>query len=233
MKRFLVVLLFVVTSAHAATADDYFAQQRWKDALSAYKKSEFPTTTTLERMGTCAAHLNRHADAVLYWRRAQRHSAWGRYLYFGRMVAGAQVMAGATRVTHPVVSAVRNGLCSVPMILWQLLLLILWGLLLWRGKQMWQQGQIVVLSLIVGSMLIIVSITYYCYTERTIERAVITESATLRTGPGERYAQLTTLTPASEVVVQVRHAGGSSGPYYKVTTGAHRGWVSQKSLRAI
>ena len=223
----LILFLFSGTSAFGARADDYFAQQLWRDALTTYKKTEFPTTKTLERMGTCAAHLKRHADAVLYWRRAQRHSVWGQYLYFGRMVAGAQSLAGVARTTHPVIAAISNGLCAVPLILWQLLLLMLWGLLLWRGKRMWKQRQTTLLSLLIGSMIVIGSGAYHCYSCRTRVQAVVVSSAPLRTGPNDRYSQLSVLTPASEVAL-----GESRGKSYKVV-GSDRGWIESKNIRII
>lgn len=215
------------------TADDYYAQQRWKDALSAYKKNETPTVATLERMGTCAAHLSRHADAVLYWRRAQKRSSWGRYFFFERMVAGAQAAAGVSSVGHPVVRIIRNGICAIPLLLWQLLLLLLWAALLWCGRRWWAKKRLRPLITLVATILFFGCITSVAFQYATARRAVVVASAALRSGPSERYTQLATLISASEVNILKTDADAHRLPYYKVRQGDLCGWISSAEMRQI
>jgi len=164
---------------------------------------------------------------------AQSHkiASFGAYLRLSRIIVGMQREAGLPDQYEPVEQVLRDLVGCVPIIYWQVLLLALWMLLLWRGRQWWQQER--------GRFWLVVIALFACAglwwlgdCIRNSTRAVATEAAQLYAGPSTRYTQLGSV-PATAIVPLLDRSGNKAALFYKTSYLGVRGWVQHTNLTVI
>lgn len=230
-KMLLCVFALCTVSLCPQAAADLFAAGKYGEALTEYEKNQVPDATTLLHMSQCASRAGNHTKAVLYAARLLRHTSWQQYRMLSKQIMVAQHQAGARSSAPNVWWQVRTLLSCVPLLVWQLLFILLWLVLLWFGRYWVRRRRIAKLAAFAMTIALVGCVTWWAYRQRIASYVVVHERSPLRSGPGERYAQLHEVVPATLLPVVGRAQG--SGLFFKVDGAAGRGWIAQSAVHRV
>lgn len=221
-----ILLTSTVTASHSP--DELFLAGQFDQALAGYEQQAMHSATDLHRMGQCALQQNKPAQGIWYWRRAQKSAAFASYIQLAHLIAAAERAAGIDDQQHPLLFYLSTGICAVPLLLWQLLFLLLWGIFVWRVRRLYTTRRYGWALFLLGSIVLVGGLTWHCMQRRSARFVVALEPAVLYSGPSARYTQLRTVAPGSSLrVLRTRNS------FYCVFDANGRGWINKEGAGLV
>lgn len=228
-----VMCVGVLRSADTSAADALYLEGHHEAALSAYEQIEHPSASVLSRMGQCALILKKSPQALLYWYRGLQRQYWLSYCLTAAHIAELEAQMGIRPEQRDPVWYITTACAAVPPLLWQLLLLLIVFLCSWFAGA-WLRARhygLLMLCSVVG--LVLLWCAWQSNTERNRVDGIVLVSATLRSGPDERFAALGSIAAGFPVTTLGDGRIGEGAAYYKIRAGGKKGWVLQGSLALI
>jgi len=207
--------------------------KEWQEALVLCQQQDASSAAVLVRMGECHAHLKAYPQALHCWRTAALRLYWLWYYQIMETIFKLEAEIGLHGAQPLPLWYVMVAIGSVPPLLWQIILLLLLLLAAWRMGMWWRIRAYALLVLVWSGIVLCGGLAVVGISQRHACDAVVSEKATLRSGPDARFTELGIL-PAGEAIKRIGSGSiGDGEKFYKVQAGALRGWAPQKAFLAL
>ena len=201
-------------------------------AYDLYQKIPNPSAEVNYNLGNCAYKLEKYGYALLFWRRAEKD--WGLFnrgeLQNNISLLNKKLNKNTeknfiVKTKNYVISLIR----STSLIILQILFLIFWLFLFLYLRYLYKIKQKILIILLFFLTALLGTFLVIKYTlEKKSYGIVVSQNATLLSGPGKNFQELGTLLQASEVSIQK-----SSDGFYKIKFNKLFGWTSKNNVEKI
>ena len=209
-------------------ANRQYQTKQYEDAFTLYNSIECKGCATWHNMGNCAFRLNKHVDALVCWRKAQRDATAREFDELQKNIDAAYETIGLAPPGSSVGRFIDNLLGRFSLFFLQLLFLFVWFLLffvLWFTRQ-YKKGVLIVLiplNLLVGTATFMKYRSYW-----NPPAIVVKNSSTIFSGPDQNYHVMGTVHLADELkIVQTR------GKWCKIRGNGLAGWALADTLEVV
>lgn len=226
------------SSAVFLEANKLYKDGSFEKALELYQKIPNKSAYLNYNIGNCYFKLKKYGYALLHWRRAEndwsifnREELLDNISMLKEKVFGHQptqknpIMKALSKVRYFWLSVLR----SVPAIVLQIILLILWIFLFIYIRFLYRKRKkfiIVTLFALIALFGILLVVRYSIHCQNN--GIVINTQALLRSGPGNTFQVITPISEAEEVVIKLE-----SSDYYKIKRMDQIGWVQRDNIEKI
>jgi tetratricopeptide (TPR) repeat protein len=205
MKKWLLLMCTVglqASSLAAGTMQEIFLQAnaaymagKVQDALELYQSINPKGPAVWYNMGNCYNEIGNYPEAIVQWRRAQKHASWRDFSTLEQYIR--QAYQAQNRAYKQSIAARGHAwimrcasLCSVFML--QLIFLwFLWALFL-LGPALFKNSRYFLLTVLSLSTFLVACGGFYCYHFQECPYGIVTKNViSVYAGPGRDYARLT------------------------------------------
>jgi tetratricopeptide (TPR) repeat protein len=213
-------------------ANKFYKAGDFAKAYELYQKIPNPSPEVNYNLGNCAYKLEKYGYSLLYWRRAEKD--WG---LFNRSELQNNISLLKKKLDKSIeknfVVKIKNHAISLirstPLIILQILFLICWLFLFLYLRYLYKRKQkiLIILLFLITALLGTFLVIKYTFEKRSYG-IIVSQNATLLSGPGKNFQELATLPQASEVSIQK-----SSDGFYKIKFNKLFGWTSKNNIEKI
>lgn len=209
-------------------ANKYYQDKQYEEAFELYNSIECKGCATWHNMGNSAFRLNKHVDALVYWRKAQRDATAREFDELQKNIDTVYERLGRTPQGSAAGRFIDNLLGRFSLLSLQLLFLVLWFLLfvvIWLTRR----HKKTVLTVLIPLNLLLGTATFMKYRSHWNPPAVVVKnSSTIFAGPDQNYHVMGTAHLADELKVIQRR-----GKWYKVRGNGLAGWALADTLEIV
>lgn len=240
IKNFLLILMLCAPMAWCAQpsqnkrerflqAHELYQQGQYQEALARYQEFTDKSSAVWYNMGNCAYQLGDYMHALLYFKRAEREATPHEYPHIVHNISMTHQQLGLPSVSNNVsfFDAVRVQVRTVPLLLMQLLLLVLWfaalGALWLLSHNRFKK---IIIGLLIVAWSILALVCWRKYHDEQAEYAlVMNDKSTLFVAPNAAYHAVGELPKGVAVKVDEKRKG-----WYKVQANSKKGWMRQEDV---
>ncbi|BDC34842.1 hypothetical protein Noda2021_08000 [Candidatus Dependentiae bacterium Noda2021] len=207
MKKLIMVVSIISGSLYANSqelflrANKLYETKNYHQALELYEQIENKGAAVWHNMGNCSYCLQQNAQALLYWRRAQKNAPKA-------IVDSAQQAIEKVNTLLEINAQdsskerIERSIKNIPLILLQLLFLLSWcvlmGLFIWSYCS--KTYRLLILALF--NVILVGSLNYKKYTlDDSLSAIVCADEACVRVGPGTEYPVIASLKKGTELKI--------------------------------
>jgi len=234
-KIVLLVFLFSHVLCVARSTEETFLQanrcyqeKKYEEALDLYNSIEKKGTAAWQNMGNCAYKLNKHVDAFVYWRRAQRGASKKELNDIRTNIAVVKEFLGKTEEIDWFENFTENLLSRFSLFSYQLTFLIFW--LLFAFVMFFVKYKKTVFFALLFPLTVVLGVVLFAKYKTTVHPcAVVTKpSTTLLAGPDQGYHVVGKIGVADEVsILETRKK------WCKIKAGSLAGWTLVDTLEVV
>ena len=197
----------------------YYQQKDYENALASYQLVNAKGRAVLYNMGNCYFHKNDFAQALIYWKRAEKGAT--------RQERDA-IDRNKQEVLKKLGKVVPKRLMNFSLFVLQLLFLLVWFLLMFVVyKRDWLQKRVVIgCSCIVFLMTLVLEYGYMSYSASY--GIIVHKQASLLAGPDKGFQTLSPLAYADQVIIKEKREG-----WYKIDYNDRIGWVEVGAIEIV
>ncbi|MGD1997771.1 MAG: hypothetical protein PVJ92_02535 [Candidatus Dependentiae bacterium] len=122
---------------------------------------------------------------------------------------------------------------AVPLLWWQLLFLIVWGLLLLRASVWWQKKHFWRLVLTFFSLLLLAPCVWVRYRLSAMVDAVVKERTAIYSGPSQSFVQMGDLGTGAIVAIEAEYTPRPGVVFAKIAAAKKRAWIEKSDLEIV
>lgn len=213
-------LLLVGIPVYASMeADEYYNKGDYLAALSLYQHIKHPSRSVYYAMGACSYHLGDDAQALAYWKKAERGASTQLLAAIDKGMEHLYMRAGKTYQVSWYTRVLRR-LAVIPLLFIQLFILLSF-LIQVSFRSYFMQHKRLGMSIRFVMILGIISMSQISEQPIGSSRA----SAVVRAGPGGDYPIISELSLFDEVTIEDKN-----DTWYKIKHSKIKGWVEKNAV---
>lgn len=209
-------------------ANDCYEQNDNEQAFALYQSIEHKGPAVWFNMGNCAYKSENYVDALLYWRRAEKHAACN--ATFTAINNNYKLLEKELGITNTRMGWQRlfQYLSVVPLLWMQLVFLFLWIVLLIVLRRLIRKKRYGILFLYLLCMVLLICFIGIKYAIMKEQRGIVMQKVALYVGPDKNYHVVGTIDKATEVSIDE-----NDGQWIKVNGPHDKGWVHCDNVALI
>ena len=207
-------------------ANNLYQQKSYKQAFDLYQSIRNKGPATWFNMGNCAYNMGDYIDAIIYFEKAKKNTSLARRkdIDFNLAIVYDRLGIAKEKTNQTYLYDIFN---MFSLFLLQMFFLFFW-FVFFISFVFIKRLRLLVLSSALFFSFLFSLVLFFKYRSINYPLAIVKSSASMFTGPNQKYHQIAEISAADKVVVQKIDKN-----WYKIKSNGVNGWVSAENIEII